>query len=69
MKKSISKIKKFIKNSSGATAIEYGLIAALISVVIILAVGFVGGQVKTTFSKVGSTLGSANAVGAAAAAG
>ncbi len=52
---------KFFKtDESGATAIEYGLIAALISVVIILAVTFVGGQLNTTFSKIGSSLSSAN---------
>lgn len=50
---------KFIKNESGATAIEYGLIAALISVVIIVAVTTVGKELNTTFSKVGSSLTSA----------
>ena len=52
---------KFFKtDESGATAIEYGLIAALISVVIIVAVTIVGGQLNSTFSKVGSSLSSAN---------
>jgi len=52
---------KFIKSDeSGATAIEYGLIAALISVVIILAVTFIGGQLNKTFSTIGSSLGTAN---------
>lgn len=54
-------LRVFLKeNASGATAVEYGLIAALISVVIILAVSFIGKQVNVTFSKVGSTLSSAN---------
>lgn len=48
--------KFFKKNESGATAIEYGLIAALISIVIIVAVTFLGGQLSNTFSKVGSSL-------------
>ena len=53
-------LSKFLKNESGATAIEYGLIAALISVVIIVAVSTLGGQLNKTFSTVGSSLTSAN---------
>lgn len=49
-------ISKFFKNESGATAIEYGLIAALISVVIIVAVTQVGGYLNNTFSSIGSSL-------------
>jgi pilus assembly protein Flp/PilA len=52
-------MKKFFKNESGATAIEYGLIAALISVVIIGGVTIVGGKLNNTFSAVGSSLGTA----------
>ena len=44
-------LKSFAKNESGATAIEYGLIAAGISVVIITAVGLIGGRVKATFDQ------------------
>ncbi len=47
---------RFIKDESGATAIEYGLIAALISVVIIAAVTTVGDSLKTTFETVASEL-------------
>lgn len=54
-------IKCFRKNDDGATAIEYGLIAALISVVIIAAVTSIGTNLNATFSKVGQTLSSANA--------
>lgn len=54
-------IKRFRKNDDGATAIEYGLIAALISVVIIAAVSSIGTNLNATFSKVGATLSSANA--------
>ena len=43
---------RFAKDESGATAIEYGLIAALIAVVIISAVTSVGTSVKGTFTNV-----------------
>jgi pilus assembly protein Flp/PilA len=46
----------FFKNESGATAIEYGLIAALIAVAIIVAVRSVGTNLKTTFDGVASNL-------------
>lgn len=45
-------LKKFMKNESGATAIEYGLIAALIGVAIIGALNSVSGEIQTTFGKV-----------------
>ena len=51
---------KLFKNESGATAIEYGLIAALIAVVIIVAVSTIGTQLNKTFSTVGSSLSSSN---------
>ena len=44
---------RFAKDESGATAIEYGLIAALIAVVIITAVTTVGTNLNATFTKVG----------------
>lgn len=47
---------KFFRDNKGATAIEYGLIAALIAVAAIPAVGFVGTRVGGTFNKVGSNL-------------
>jgi pilus assembly protein Flp/PilA len=47
---------KFAKCESGATAIEYGLIAALIGVAIITAVTSVGGSISDTFNKVDSGL-------------
>jgi pilus assembly protein Flp/PilA len=50
-------IKKFFKNEEGATAIEYGLIAALIAVVIIGAVTLLGGNLTTTFNAVATALG------------
>lgn len=55
----MKKLYNLLKDESGATAIEYGLIAALISVVIIAALQVVGGQLNATYSKVGSALGTA----------
>jgi pilus assembly protein Flp/PilA len=46
----------FVRDDSGATAIEYGLIAALISVVIITAVTAIGTSLTATFSSVSSAL-------------
>jgi len=47
---------KFFKNESGATAIEYGLIAALIAVAIIGAISAVGDSVSTTFDEVSTAI-------------
>jgi pilus assembly protein Flp/PilA len=47
---------RFIRDESGATAIEYGLIAALIAVVIIGAVTAVGTKLSTTFTTVSTSL-------------
>ena len=46
----------FLKNESGATAIEYGLIASLIAVVIIGAVTTVGNKLTNTFTEVSGNL-------------
>jgi len=56
----MAKFLKLIKNEEGATAIEYGLIAALIAVACIAALQTVGTQLSTTFSHVGSALTTAN---------
>jgi pilus assembly protein Flp/PilA len=48
--------RSFLKDASGATAIEYGLIAALIAVVIIVALTTVGSNLETKFTSVGSAL-------------
>lgn len=50
-------INKFLNDESGATAIEYGLIAALIAVVIITAVSLVGTNLTTTFNTIADSLG------------
>ena len=49
-------ISRFVRDESGATAIEYGLIAALIAVVIIGALTAIGSKLTTTFSSVASNL-------------
>jgi pilus assembly protein Flp/PilA len=46
----------FMKDESGATAIEYGLLAALISIAAIAAMTTVGTNLSTTFSTVASAL-------------
>jgi pilus assembly protein Flp/PilA len=54
--RSMQHISNFIRNESGATAIEYALIASLIAVAIITAVSTVGTKVSTVFSEVGNSL-------------
>ena len=49
-------IKKLFKNEDGATAIEYGLIAALIAVAAITAMGSLGNNLSTTFNEVSNSL-------------
>jgi pilus assembly protein Flp/PilA len=49
-------VTRFVKDESGATAIEYGLIVALIAVVIITAVTAVGTNLKAKFDSVNSSL-------------
>jgi pilus assembly protein Flp/PilA len=50
-------LSRFTNDESGATAIEYGLIAALISVVIITAITAVGTKLSTTFTSISNQLG------------
>jgi pilus assembly protein Flp/PilA len=49
-------IRKFLKNNKGATAIEYGLIAALIAVAAIGAMSSLGTKLTNTFNSVGNNL-------------
>ena len=53
-------LKKFIREEDGATAIEYGLIAALIAVAIVAVLLTLGPQLSQTFQKVTDTLTAAN---------
>jgi pilus assembly protein Flp/PilA len=52
----MQKIRTFLKNSKGATAIEYGLIAALIAVAAIAAMQGLGTQLNKTFGNVTSNM-------------
>jgi pilus assembly protein Flp/PilA len=52
----MSKIAQFLANESGATAIEYGLIAAGISVAIIAVVNGLGSQLNTSFTSISTKL-------------
>ncbi|HEX3406119.1 MAG TPA: Flp family type IVb pilin [Caulobacteraceae bacterium] len=49
-------VSRFVNDESGATAIEYGLIVALIAVVIISAVSALGTSLNTSLSKAGSAI-------------
>lgn len=51
--------KRFRKNEDGATAIEYGLIAALIAVVIIGAVSLLGENISEKFNTIAEEIGNA----------
>jgi pilus assembly protein Flp/PilA len=53
----MKKLIKLIRNTDGATAIEYGLIAALIAVAAIGAMQGIGNKLNTTFNNVSNTLG------------
>ena len=53
-------ITRFKDDESGATAIEYGLIAGLVSVVIVVALTAVGPQLKTVFTTITTELTKAN---------
>ena len=55
-------LNKLIRDEQGATAIEYGLIAALVAVAAIVAMTALGGELNETFAEVESELNSANAV-------
>jgi pilus assembly protein Flp/PilA len=52
----MSYFRKLIKNSKGATAIEYGLIAALIAVAAVSAMSTLGGKISTTFNNVNTNM-------------
>ncbi len=47
---------RLIRSTRGATAIEYGLIAALIAVAAITAMSALGGKLRTTFNNVGTNM-------------
>ena len=49
-------LRKLLRDESGATAIEYGLIAALVSVAILGVLGTLGGSLTSTFETVSGSL-------------
>jgi pilus assembly protein Flp/PilA len=52
----MQRLRNLVKNSKGATAIEYGLIAALIAVAAIGAMSTLGGKLKNTFTNVSNNM-------------
>jgi pilus assembly protein Flp/PilA len=52
MSKIVSAVKAFVADENGVTAIEYGLIAALVGVAIVAAVKLLGTEISTTFNTV-----------------
>jgi pilus assembly protein Flp/PilA len=59
METDMDQLKRFLRDESGATSIEYSVIAAGISIGILVAVNSIGTQLKTTFVNVASQLASA----------
>lgn len=53
-------LKNFCRDEDGATAIEYGLIAALVSVAILTILGTLGDNLQTTFTSISDKLGGAS---------
>jgi pilus assembly protein Flp/PilA len=51
---SVKKLLSFLKNDKGASAVEYGLLVALIAAVIVGAVTLLGGNLKATFDYIAS---------------
>jgi len=54
----VNQLVRFVQEEEGATAIEYGLLASLIAVVIVGAVRTLGGNINTAFTTVSTALGS-----------
>jgi pilus assembly protein Flp/PilA len=52
----LKQIKKFLKEEDGVTAIEYGLIAGLVSIVIVAGLTTAGPALKDIFSQIGTTV-------------
>ena len=56
----MERFKKFFRDEEGATAVEYGLMVALIAIVIIVAVGLLGTNLSSKFNQVAESIGSAS---------
>jgi pilus assembly protein Flp/PilA len=52
----IKRVRSFFEEDEGATAIEYGLIAALVSIAIVAVLGFVGDELYATFEEIRAAL-------------
>jgi pilus assembly protein Flp/PilA len=52
----IQNLKKFVANESGATAIEYALIASLVAITIIVSLNLMSGKLQGTFNEVAGNL-------------
>jgi pilus assembly protein Flp/PilA len=63
MEKLMMGVKQFIADEEGVTMVEYGLIAALISIVVLIALTGVGVNVKAAFTRVCTALGTALGTG------
>lgn len=63
----LSRIFRIFKNESGATAIEYGLIAALISIAMVAGAQSIGGNLSSTFSNLNTKMALGAGGGGAAA--
>lgn len=57
MKTIISAVRTFVADEDGVTALEYGMLAALIAAVIVTAVGLIGVKLGTTFDNIKTALG------------
>ena len=56
----MERIKKFFRDEEGATAVEYGLMVALIAIVIILAVSMLGTSLSSKFDQVAESIAAAS---------
>jgi pilus assembly protein Flp/PilA len=52
----MSKLVRFVKDESGATAIEYGLIAAATGLALVIVMPVINGKLKTTFTSIGAKM-------------
>lgn len=57
MKTLISAVRTFVADEDGVTALEYGMLAALIAAVIVTSVGLIGVKLGTTFDNIKTALG------------
>jgi pilus assembly protein Flp/PilA len=56
MKKLMEKVKGFMKNEEGQGLVEYALILALVAIIVIVALKFLGGTVGNTYNNIGNQL-------------